>query len=47
MGRFKSGLYYPNKFGLIIINPKGCEQNSLNAILNLAALSITLRTTAR
>lgn len=37
----KSGLYYPNKFGLIII--KSLEEvmgkNGLNAILNLAGLS--------
>ena len=37
----KSGLYYPNKFGLIII--KSLEdvmgKNGLNAILNLAGLN--------
>ena len=37
----KSGLYYPNKFGLIII--KSLEEvmgkNGLNAILNLAGMS--------
>ena len=37
----KSGLYYPNKFGLIII--KSLEEvmgkNGLNAILNLGGLS--------
>ena len=37
----KTGLYYPNKFGLIII--KSLEEvmgrNGLNAILNLAGLN--------
>ena len=42
----KSGLYYPNKFGLITI--KSLEEvmgkNGLNAILNLAGLSIYIET---